>query len=57
MDERVTTSNNPNFSGGIYSDLVIVVTEGLVFWLNLVPALVLVVVRVNLQVDHTPLVR
>ena len=53
----MTTSNNPNFSGGVYSDLVIVVTEGLVFWLNLVPALVLVVVRVNLQVDHTPLVR
>ena len=57
MGQRLTTNNNPYFSGGIYSDLVIVVAEGLVFWLNLVPALVLVVVRVNLQVDHTPLVR
>ena len=49
-----------NFSGGdgsfTKSDLV-VVTEPLVFWLDLVPALVLVVVRVNLQVSHTPLVR
>ena len=36
--------------------VMLVVAEPLVFWLDLVPALVLVV-RVNLQVSHTPLVR